>query len=459
MMENQIEIRENCIGIKYNQGYIRDNHYELVIEKILGVPEGEVEAIDTRDDDKWIFQVNSKARYNNICENFTGRDISLGYNCRVQIDDISSCGTRIEISCVPFSVTNKQLSCMLRKYGKIYKCQNHYRTFGKYSELKKSGDRIIWMKLQDHIPQTLNINKTDISSLYVYYQKQPLSCNKCGHSGHRAWRCTCEPKDYKNMIYIIDGSDNNNDKSIMEDCEGRDDDCDGDTSDISFITENDNATKLDIHIDPSQNSNTFECSKCDFTCTYENIFNVHIKTHTGEKPFDCSKCGYQCRDEDSLDEHMNTHTGEKPSERDICDLVTDVRSACENQLPCGNALKCTECKFECSSKVDLSNHLVNHSIYACDKCEYRNNSINGLKGHSKKHNEKKFKCSKCDYKGTSTTTLSNHMQSHLGDEICLAPADDVMQSSQTTKRGLSVSPDKIDKNKNENKSSSKKIRS
>ena len=108
MMENQIEIRENCIGIKYNQGYIRDNHYELVIEKILGVPEGEVEAIDTRDDDKWIFQVNSKARYNNICENFTGRDISLGYNCRVQIDEISSCVTRIEISCVPFSVTNKQ---------------------------------------------------------------------------------------------------------------------------------------------------------------------------------------------------------------------------------------------------------------------------------------------------------------------------------------------------------------
>ena len=107
-----------------------------------------------------VFQVNNKVRHNKICENFTGRDISLGHNCRIQIDDISSYGTRIEISCVPFSVTNKQLSVMLRKYGKMYKCQNHYRTFGKYSELKKSGDRIIWMKLHDHIPQTLNISKT-----------------------------------------------------------------------------------------------------------------------------------------------------------------------------------------------------------------------------------------------------------------------------------------------------------
>ena len=47
MMEDQIEIRENCIGIKYNQGFRRDHHYELVIEKILGVPEGEVQAIDS----------------------------------------------------------------------------------------------------------------------------------------------------------------------------------------------------------------------------------------------------------------------------------------------------------------------------------------------------------------------------------------------------------------------------
>ena len=152
---------------------------------------------------------------------------------------------------------------------------------------------------------------------------------------------------------------------------------------------------------------------------------------------------------------MKTHTGEVPSERDICESVNDVRSACENKLLCGNA----ECKFECASKVDLSNHLITHNIYACDKCEYRANSINGLKGHTKKHNLKKFKCSKCDYKGTSTITLSNHMKSHLGDEICLSPSEDVIPSTQTSKRELSVSPDKIDKNKNENKSSSKKIKS
>ena len=55
--------------------------------------------------------------------------------------------------------------------------------------------------------------------------------------------------------------------------------------------------------------------------------------------------------------------------------------------------------------------------------------------------------------------INYHPKSHLGDEICLSPSDDAIQSTLTSKRELSVSPDKIDKNKNENKSSSKKIKS
>ena len=141
-MEDLIRVRENCIGVRYNYGGRQTHHYEQVIEGILCVPKEEIDGIDTREFDRWILQVNNKERYDYICENFTGRDFILG-RCNIQIDDISSRGTRIEISRVPFSVTNDQLSDMLGKYGHVYKCQNHYRIYGKYRNLNKTGDRII----------------------------------------------------------------------------------------------------------------------------------------------------------------------------------------------------------------------------------------------------------------------------------------------------------------------------
>ena len=128
----QTKLRQNCIGIHYNRGHIQQFHYELILDDILGIPDNELEGIDDRGIDKWIFQVKSEKRYDTICEKFTGRDILLGNNCWIQVDDISSPSTRIEISCVPFSVSSQQLSHMISKYGEVYKCQNHYRAFGMY---------------------------------------------------------------------------------------------------------------------------------------------------------------------------------------------------------------------------------------------------------------------------------------------------------------------------------------
>ena len=200
----QIQLRENCIGIKYNRGLLQQFHYELILDDILGIPDEEIVGIDDRGNDRWIFQVNSKARYDAICEKFTGRDILVANNCWIQVDDISSPGTRVEISCVPFSISNNQLSGMLSRYGDVYKCQNYHRTFGRYDKLKRTGDRIVWMKLREHIPQSLNIKNTEISSLYVKYQKQPFSCNICGHTGHKMWRCKRHSDGYKNIIDIND---------------------------------------------------------------------------------------------------------------------------------------------------------------------------------------------------------------------------------------------------------------
>ena len=63
----------NTIGITYNEGSVKPEHYELIIEQILGVPEDELYGIDDRGDTRFIFKVTSDARYNNICEKFLGK--------------------------------------------------------------------------------------------------------------------------------------------------------------------------------------------------------------------------------------------------------------------------------------------------------------------------------------------------------------------------------------------------
>ena len=110
--------KENSIGITYEIGAIEEWHYEYIIENILGVPESEIEGVDDRGDTRFLFKVTSKKRYESICEKFMGREIALGNGHIIQVDDISSYGTMVEISRVPFEVNNGMLKGMLGKFGK-----------------------------------------------------------------------------------------------------------------------------------------------------------------------------------------------------------------------------------------------------------------------------------------------------------------------------------------------------
>ena len=393
-MNQAILTRVNCIGITYVVGEIRDYHYEEIIEKILGVPESEVEGIDDRGNNRFIFEVSTNERYEQICETFTGRDITIGRSCKIQVDDISSLGTRVEISRVPFMVTNNMLSTMLREYGDVYKCQNFYRSFGKYRNLRKSGDRIVWIKLNKHIPQQLHIDKTQMT-IHVYYPNQPMSCNKCGHTGHRERYCDQDPNAYKNIVVFKerDCSDNaNNDDNINkgEDMEGS---SESDINDTDDIDNNEDDNDIDIHIEPSQTLTAFECTECEYICKYENILKVHMQTHKGENSFKCDVCEMVNKDKSDYDKHMQSHAN---------DIL----------------ISCSECKYQCLNKDVLFNHQqTHHNIYACKECDFKGTTIQGLKGHIKIHRNER---------------------------------------SLPAKRGLSASPEAVDSNKKTTKKDAKK---
>ena len=472
-MDDPVLLRENTIGITYKAGEIKDDHYENIIEKILGVSETDVVGIDDRGATRFLFEVRDNETYDRICEQFTGKDISIDQFNVIQVDDISSYGTRIEISRVPFAIDNNMLKIILQKYGEIYKCQNYYRKFGKYNELDKTGDRIVWMKPFSHIPQQLEFKNSENIYINVKYENQPMSCNKCGSEGHRQRYCNVRPCDFKNVIDLEEivkeiskkqiANDNDSsdyDGEEMEEEGGNDDKNEnGDKDELDVSLNN-----LDIHIEPSQKSVQYECKECEYTCKYEHLFKEHLGVHKGENSLFCSKCDNQFKSGEELRKHMQTHMDEKLYNCEICEFDSKDRHAYEKHIlehENEKLLECSKCIYKCQNKDVLHTHLKTHDIYACNKCEYVGDTMQGLNGHLKIHNKKEIRCTKCEYICTTINKLNTHMRIHTDEEIQVERMVKMVKgltSTNGTKRDLSVSPEveHIDKRDGKKNLASKK---
>ena len=77
-----------------------------------------------------------------------------------------------------------------------------------------------------------------------------------------------DPKDFINVI-SLNYSDNNKN-------------CEDDNDVVSMNALNLSVNEFDVHSDPSQNHNKFQCTECDYQCKYPDIFNEHMKADTGE---------------------------------------------------------------------------------------------------------------------------------------------------------------------------------
>ena len=267
--------RINTIGITYDKGDHIKSHFREVIHNLLGVPDAEVSGIDTRGPNRWLFKLHSTQRYEHIVEHFTGQDYPLGLHNVIRIDDISSYNTRVQLSRVPLEITNDTLTQVMSKFGKVVKCHDYFRNYGDYNNLTHTGERVIWIDLQQHIPQTIYIKQIR-NYINVSYEKQPFSCNKCGLTDHNARNCETRPEEFIRVVDL-------NEHSVEA---------------------------LDIHSDQSEINEILKCQECGYECLCENILKDHMEEHNSSD-FLCSECGLQSRTMLELENHMKTHTGEK----------------------------------------------------------------------------------------------------------------------------------------------------
>ena len=98
----------NTLGIHFIQGKLMRHHFEAMLDKVMGIPDAEIQGLDVRSDTRFIFKVTTQHRYEQICQRFTGRDIFLERGHIIRVDDISTKGTMVELQKVPFDLTNEK---------------------------------------------------------------------------------------------------------------------------------------------------------------------------------------------------------------------------------------------------------------------------------------------------------------------------------------------------------------
>ena len=341
-----------------------------------------------------------------------------------------------------------------------------------YKDLKGQGNRIVWMKLNHHIPQNIEINQT-LSYLLVKYPGQVNTCHTCGLTGHESRICKTSIDQRVNKIDV-----DLNSKKLKNNITSVD-------SDIA------------VHINSSFDSIKYACERCDYSCTDEAILKVHTATHTGEKPFKCNNCENEFKSKSDLEIHLSTHTGEQPFKCNVCGknfkgkqklndhskvhegqsrhtsknkkknnkckksvfTSDEIEEICEidtsllanlslNEKP----FACKKCCFQFSATHELNNHSLSHrkaNMFKCTECDYASLSENALNKHRKIHFYKRLECTECDRQFTSISELTLHMVWHTEEKaIDECYVDDVDECSQKTvstsksvKRCMSTSPE------------------
>ena len=101
--------RMNTIGVKYLKGVIKDEHYEIIIENILGLRDEDILKIEEfNSSTRFIFQVN-KGNYEYICNNHVCKFITIDVDTIIMVEDISSYKTEVFVSNIKFDMTEDEV--------------------------------------------------------------------------------------------------------------------------------------------------------------------------------------------------------------------------------------------------------------------------------------------------------------------------------------------------------------
>ena len=158
------------------------------------------------------------------------------------------------------------------------------------------------------------------------------------------------------------------------------------------------------------------CSHCDYINDSILLIKYHVeRKHLQTKSLKCDECNY----ETSIKINLTRHKRYKHDTVQIkCNLCEFSGSRCtvgdHMRNRHGDLKKCNDCDYTARTNLSLStHHRIKHQgiTFDCDECGKKLSSKPGLKKHKdNKHKGVRFKCPKCDYKATLEGNLKIHEQ-------------------------------------------------
>lgn len=143
--------------------------------------------------------------------------------------------------------------------------------------------------------------------------------------------------------------------------------------------------------------NSFQCSRCDFTCGNKTALRQHAREHEPLQPMQCSKCTYSCSSKGALKVHERIHSEERPFQCDFCSFASKQRSnlvihkkKCHSDRPenvgkgggkAGGRDSPKPVSSRYRAKLDAAR------AFSCDSCDASFVREDSLRSHKKQHRD------------------------------------------------------------------------
>ncbi|KAB7495496.1 Zinc finger protein [Armadillidium nasatum] len=154
-------------------------------------------------------------------------------------------------------------------------------------------------------------------------------------------------------------------------------------------------------------------------CDSVNEVNQDKNLNSETKLHKCSQCSFECSDEVQLSQHLSSHSTEEKFICSQCSFEGTNQSDLDSHLQTHSTFKCSKCLCEFSDIVSWNSHrceLKSDNVFKCLRCNFETKNKKHFTLHSQIH-AKLRKCTECNFSHLHRNKFQSHLMTHLPKKL------------------------------------------